>query len=89
MTVSATEMLERYATAVKRDIEGTAVSLVAAFDHVPNTYVFVKDVERVFVACNEPFVELMGCATKEEIYGRRDEDFSPDYLVEGHLEEAS
>jgi AraC-like DNA-binding protein len=82
VTVSGPKVRDLRTASQERDLEGTAVSLLAAFDHVPNTYVFVKDVDRVFVACNAPFVELMGCSTKEDIFGRRDEDFSPDHLVE-------
>lgn len=49
---------------------------------MPNVYIFVKDADRVFVACTTPFVELMGCTAKEQILGKRDEHFSPTYLVE-------
>jgi len=64
------------------ELEGTIVSLLAAFDHLADTFVFVKDVDRRFVACTLPFVELMGCRGRDEIVGRSDEDFSPPHLVE-------
>lgn len=63
-------------------MDGPATSLLAAFDQVPNIYVFVKDANRRFIACSEPFVELMGCSRKEQILGRTDDFFSPAYLVE-------
>jgi PAS domain S-box-containing protein len=63
-------------------LEQTGTALIAAFDHVPDLFVFVKDAERVFVACSDPFVSLMGCRSKSQIIGKRDEDFSPEYLVE-------
>lgn len=63
-------------------LEQTGTALIAAFDHVPDLFVFVKNSDRVFVACSEPFVSLMGCRSKSQIIGKRDEDFSPEYLVE-------
>lgn len=63
-------------------LEQTGKALIAAFDYVPDVYLFVKDSRRVFVACSLPFVELMGYSSKAEIIGKRDEDFSPEYLVQ-------
>ncbi|MCU1526636.1 MAG: AraC family transcriptional regulator [Frondihabitans sp.] len=82
MSISTQAADDRRSEAVSHIMEGPATSLLAAFDQVPNIYVFVKDAERRFVACSEPFVELMGCSTKEQILGRSDEFFSPTYLVE-------
>lgn len=70
------------AVATVGGLEQTGMALIAAFDHVPDLFVFVKNADRVFVACSEPFVSLMGCRSKAQIIGKRDEDFSPEYLVE-------
>lgn len=63
-------------------LEQTGKALISAFDHVPDLFIFVKNADRVFVDCSEPFVSLMGCRSKAQIIGKRDEDFSPEYLVE-------
>jgi PAS domain S-box-containing protein len=65
------ELLEHYGDA-----------LLGAFDHVSDVYVFVKDQDRRFVACSEPFARLLGYRTVTQLYGLRDEDISPEYLVE-------
>lgn len=57
-------------------------ALLVAFDQVSDVYVFVKDRDRRFVACNEPFARLLGYRTTSQLYGLRDEDISPLYLVE-------
>lgn len=63
-------------------VRETAQSLLAAFDLLPDVYVFVKDVDRVFIACSLPFLSLLGLSTREQLYGKRDEDLSPPHLVE-------
>jgi PAS domain S-box-containing protein len=57
-------------------------ALLVAFDQVSDVYVFVKDRDRRFVACNEPFAKLLGYRATSQLYGLRDEDISPEYLVE-------
>lgn len=57
-------------------------ALLLAFDQVSDVYVFVKDRQRRFIACNEPFANLLGYRATTQLYGLRDEDISPEYLVE-------
>lgn len=63
-------------------LQDAGESLIAALDHVPDVFVFVKDVTRAFVACSSPFLSLMGMTHRSQLYGKRDEDLSPPHLVE-------
>jgi len=56
-------------------------AMLAAFDRVGDVFVFVKDAQRRFVACSEPFVRLLGYTHAQQLLGLRDEDISPEYLV--------
>ncbi|MGW1209507.1 helix-turn-helix domain-containing protein [Streptomyces sp. NPDC002499] len=65
-------------------------ALLQAFDRIDDVRVFVKDGERRFVACSEPFARLLGYRHPWQLFGLRDEDLSPEYLVEhyrGHDEQ--
>ncbi|WP_369371217.1 helix-turn-helix domain-containing protein [Promicromonospora sp. Populi] len=57
-------------------------AMIAAFDHVDDVFIFVKDARRVFVACSRPFLALMGMQSADELLGRRDEELSPAHLVD-------
>lgn len=46
------------------------------------TLFFAKDQHRRFVMCSDAFVRLMGYASADQIIGLRDEDISPEYLVD-------
>ncbi len=46
------------------------------------TLFFAKDHERRFIMCSDAFVRLMGYARSDQIIGLRDEDISPEYLVD-------
>lgn len=59
---------------------GTA-SMVDAFGFLPGVYLFVKDRERRFVHFTPNFPALMG-KNERDLIGKRDEDLSPQYLVE-------
>jgi PAS domain S-box-containing protein len=54
----------------------------AALDELNDVYFFVKDADRRFIYCNRPFVVLMGLSSRNQLIGKRDEDISPEYLVE-------
>lgn len=56
-----------------------------AFDKLHDVFFFVKDRERRFIYFNRAFLTLMGL-TAEQILDRRDEDLSPEYLVEHYRE---
>jgi PAS domain S-box-containing protein len=55
--------------------------LLEAIDQMDDVYFWVKDGERRFVYYSQPFATLMGYDSNELI-GLRDEDVSPEYLVE-------
>ncbi|GAA3685970.1 helix-turn-helix domain-containing protein [Streptomyces iranensis] len=64
-------------------------ALLDAFDQIEDVGVFVKDAERRFVACSEPIAQSLGYRHSWQLFGLRDEDISPEYLVEhyrGHDE---
>lgn len=52
-----------------------------AVDRMDDVYFWVKDVDRRFVYYSHPFAVLMGFG-ETELIGLRDEDVSPEYLVE-------
>jgi AraC-like DNA-binding protein len=53
-----------------------------AFDLLNDVFLFVKDADRRFVYYNRAFQILMNLTSPNELLGRRDEDVSPEYLVE-------
>jgi len=69
-------------TAAQRQFLSAAGDLgLAAFDELPDVFLFVKDRERRFVYFNHAFTTLMA-RPGEELLGKRDEDLSPEYLVD-------
>jgi PAS domain S-box-containing protein len=70
-------------------VQACGSALLLAFDQLTDLFVFVKDTDRRFVLCSEPFVRLMGYREARQLIGLRDEDISPEYLVDhyrGHDE---
>lgn len=57
------------------------------FEHLPGCLFYVKDREGRFVALNEALATLLGAKSKEEVLGRTDADFLPEYLVERYHED--
>jgi AraC-like DNA-binding protein/PAS domain-containing protein len=53
-----------------------------AFDLLTDVFLFVKDSERRFVYYNRAFQNLMKVDPADALIGLRDEDISPEYLVE-------
>jgi AraC-like DNA-binding protein len=53
-----------------------------AFDLLNDVFLFVKDSDRRFVYYNRAFQVLMNLTSPTELLGRRDEDVSPEYLVD-------
>lgn len=64
------------------ELQHAGTSLMAAFDHVSDVFVFIKNVRREFVGCSLPFVTLMGFRSRSQLIGKRDEELSPAYLVQ-------
>lgn len=54
---------------------------LAAFQWLPDVYLFIKDRDRRFVHFSPNFPSLLGRSARDVI-GARDEDFSPEHLVE-------
>lgn len=52
------------------------------FEHLPGCLFYVKDRAGRFVALNESLVAQLGVKSKEDVLGRTDADFLPEYLVE-------
>ena len=56
--------------------------LESLFDSVPGAYYFVKDRESRFMTGSLSFVKTLGATSVEEILGKTDYDFSPDFLAD-------
>jgi PAS domain S-box-containing protein len=81
MTVNTASDLDAAArTAAALDQVGD--SLISAFDHVSDVFVFIKNARREFIGCSLPFVTLMGFKSRAQLIGKRDEELSPAYLVQ-------
>lgn len=52
-----------------------------AFRWIPGVSIFIKDRDRRFVYFNRQFEDMMG-RNAQELLGKRDEDLSPEYLVD-------
>ena len=57
------------------------------FEHLPGSLFYIKDRDGRFVALNESLATQLGAKTKEEVLGRTDADFLPEYLVERYHED--
>lgn len=57
------------------------------FDYLPGFLFYVKDRDGRFVEVNWNLVEKFGCRTKEEVLGRTDRAFVPEYLAESYAED--
>jgi PAS domain S-box-containing protein len=64
---------------LSRDIQ--LASMLRAFAWMPDVVLFIKDRDRRFVYFSDNFPEMMGRPAKDLI-GRRDEDLSPEHLVD-------
>jgi len=63
-------------------VDACGEALLLAFNEFSDLFMFVKDRERRFVLCSDPFVHLMGYRSVSQMIGLRDEDISPEYLVD-------
>ncbi|MDA7915905.1 AraC family transcriptional regulator [Verrucomicrobia bacterium] len=54
------------------------------FEHLPGSLFYIKDREGRFVALSAPLVVQLGASSKEEVVGKIDTDFLPDYLAENY-----
>ncbi len=51
-------------------------------DNLPNSYVFVKDIESRFVTTNASHLQALGAGSLEEVVGKTDFEFFPQALAE-------
>ncbi|HEY2341698.1 MAG TPA: AraC family transcriptional regulator [Chthoniobacteraceae bacterium] len=61
--------------------------LLALFDDLPRTYLFVKDRCHRFVKVNRGLLALHGCGAEEEMLGKTDLDFHPPAMASQYIEE--
>jgi PAS domain S-box-containing protein len=54
------------------------------FEHLPDVYFFVKDVEGRFVRVNRAFVKLVQAGNERDVIGKRDGDFFPEGLARNY-----
>jgi len=57
------------------------------FDHLPDTYLFVKDRHHRFVQVNRALARLEGCQNVAEMYGKTDFDFHPPTMAAQYIAE--
>jgi AraC-like DNA-binding protein len=59
-----------------------ALHIEQLFSCLPDTNYFAKDLEGRFVQMDQGFVDMLGCARREEVLGKTDYDFFPKDLAE-------
>jgi AraC-like DNA-binding protein len=47
---------------------------------IPDVNVFIKDVNSRWVMCDDGFVAMLGCRSKDEVIGKTDTDFFPPHI---------
>ena len=78
---------------VNIDIEAFKQSLMPGqffndlFNVIPGVYYFVKNKEGKFVAGSPGFADLMGAASVDELLGKTDHHFCPDFLADAFRED--
>ncbi len=65
----------------------TAENIAALFEHLPRVYLFVKNRDNQFIHVNRSWMELFGCASQSEVFGKTDYDFNPPALAAQYVEE--
>ncbi|WP_182870189.1 AraC family transcriptional regulator [Rhodopirellula sp. JC639] len=64
-----------------------AVSVMALFDSLPQTYFYAKDTASRFVRVNRQFLENHGLNYEHEAIGKTDHDFHPPLMAEAYISE--
>lgn len=78
-TLTETEIREFTAQLRPRDFY---LQLINA---IPDVNVFIKDTRSRWMLCDDGFVAMLGCRTRDEVIGRTDTDFFPPHLSEVFL----
>lgn len=66
---------------------GAELALAGLFEHLPDVYLYVKDVEGRFVKASESLWRMRGFDSEEEMLGKTDLDLHPRYLAERYVAE--
>jgi len=66
---------------------GADLSLAPLFDHLPDVYLYVKDLDGRFVKANESMWRLCGMENEQAMLGKTDFDLHPQYLAEQYVAE--
>ena len=53
---------------------------------IPDVNIFIKDTRSRWMMCDDGFVALLGCRTKDEVIGKTDTDFFPPHLSQVFLD---
>jgi len=61
--------------------------LEALFEVLPNTRLFVKDRQGRFVAASEEFARQIGAGNVNELLGKTDHDFIPDFIANAFIKD--
>ncbi|MGJ8677352.1 MAG: helix-turn-helix domain-containing protein [Akkermansiaceae bacterium] len=61
--------------------------LASLFESVPGVYYFVKDVNSRFMGGSESFAKIMGAKSIDEMIGKTDYDYSPDFLADAFFKD--
>lgn len=61
------------------------LGLMAVFEHLPETYCFIKDRESRIVAANATVLARLGLATEADFIGLRDHDVFPRALADAYV----
>jgi len=56
--------------------------LATIFDHLPGFIYFVKDRDLRYVAYNQRLCEIFAAQSREEILGKKDDDYIPQHIME-------
>ena len=66
---------------------GVTPALLSLFDHIPDIFLFAKDLEGRFTMANGIFVEKCGMRKEEELLGLTDFDVFPRHLAEKYVKD--
>ncbi|MGB7323843.1 MAG: AraC family transcriptional regulator [Rubripirellula sp.] len=82
MTIANNELRDRFFASL-----ADAASLLRLFDFVPDVFVYVKNKEGQFVAGNQPWLEMRGVTSIDEIAGKTDLELHPLYWARQYQQE--
>jgi len=63
------------------------LALAGLFEHLPKTYLYVKNAKSQFLHVNQRFLKLLGANRLEDVLGKTDHDFFPRHLADEYRKE--